>query len=223
MRNSNPPPVSRNRRSIRLRGYDYSQAGAYFVTVVVQGRACLFGEMVGEEMRLNDAGEMIHRVWQELPGRFPDVETDEFIVMPNHVHGVIWLNQPVEVDPRVGAPLVGAQAAEPPDAGGRETHPHETASERAATDERATTRVAPTLGGVIGGFKSLTTVAYVRGVKTQRWPRFSGKLWQRNYFEHVVRSEDSLAKIREYIHGNPARWEFDRENPAVASHAPYGS
>ena len=78
------------------------------------------------------------------------------------------------------------------------------------------------LGDVVGAFKSLTTVEYMRGVKTLRWPQFSGKLWQRNYFEHVVRSDESLTKIRQYILDNPARWEFDRENPKVVQLAPEG-
>ena len=250
----NPPSDSRRRRSIRLREYDYSQAGAYFVTVVVQGRACLFGDVVGTEMRLNDAGEMIRRVWQEIPVRFPGIALDTFIVMPNHIHGIISIVQPV------GAPLVGAQEAVPPRgatlvvaptqdqkpaltqgetrnidqwATTRIPHPADQKSaplgaDTSGNDPRATTRVAPTgdrryaLGDVVGAFKSLTTVEFVRGVKTLRWPQFHGKLWQRNYYEHVVRSEKSLAKIRQYIQENPARWELDRENPMVVPQAPEG-
>ena len=197
------------------------------MTVVAQGRACLFGDVIGEELQLNDAGEMIQRIWQEIPGHFPGIKLDEFIVMPNHVHGIIGIDQPV------GAPLVGAQEAVPPHGATREINPRATTrvaptpdqepaqpqGETRKLDPRATTRVAPTgdrrytLGNVVGAFKSLTTVEYVRGVKTLRWPQFYGKLWQRNYFEHVVRSEESLTKIRQYIHDNPARWEFDRENP----------
>ena len=226
----NPPSDSRRRRSIRLRGYDYAQAGAYFVTVVVQGRACLFGDLVGAEMRLNDAGEMIRRVWQEIPGRFPGIALDTFVVMPNHVHGIISIVQPV------GASLVGAQEAVPHHVATREINPRATNDQKPAQpqgetrniDPWATTRVAPTgdrryaLGDVVGAFKSLTTVEYMRGVKTLRWPQFSGKLWQRNYFEHVVRSDESLTKIRQYILDNPARWEFDRENPKVVQLAPEG-
>lgn len=192
------PNDTRLRRSIRLRGFDYSQAGAYFVTIVCQGRACLFGDVAGEEMQLNDAGGMVQQVWQDLPNRYSGINMDEFIVMPNHIHGVINFVQPVE------APLVGAQG------------------ESRGTNHRATTRVAPTLGDVVGAFKSLTTVEYVRGVKSLGWPQFSGKLWQRNYFEHVVRSEDSLTKIRQYIRDSPLRWEFDKENPLVAEKQPRG-
>ena len=175
-------------------------------------------------MQLNDAGTMIRQVWLELPERFPGIATDEFVVMPNHVHGIVNISEPV------GAPLVGAQDAKED----KRRTDHRAATRAAPTSNqsfaqpgettnrnlsRADTSAAPTsnrryaLGEVVGAFKSLTTVAYVHGVKTQRWTRFSGKLWQRNYFEHVVRRDESLERIRQYIHDNPARWEFDRENP----------
>lgn len=224
-----PPPDGR-RRSIRLQSYDYSQAGVYFVTIVTQGRACLFGEVNGPKMQLSEAGSMIQRVWTELPERFPGLKSDEFIVMPNHVHGLIAIDHPV------GAPLVGAQDAAQSKEFGEIDHrattrvaptPYQDSAGPGEANKgntsRAATRAAPTpghryaLGDVVGAFKSLTTVAYVRGVKAQRWPHFSGKLWQRNYFEHVVRKDDSLDKIRQYIRDNPARWEFDKENPALAT------
>lgn len=219
--------TTRRRRSVRLQGYDYAQAGVYFVTVVTQRRACLFGEVVDQEMQLNDAGTMVRQVWLKLPDRFPGIATDEFVGMPNHVHGIININEPV------GAPLVGAQDAAAQSETTSEIHHRattrvaptqyqNTAGPREATignTSRAATRAAPTanrrhgLGEIVGAFKSLTTVAYVRGVKKQRWTPFSGKLWQRNYFEHVVRSEESLDKLRRYVRDNPARWELDRENP----------
>ena len=161
------------RRSIRLQGYDYSQAGAYFVTVVTQGRKLLFGDVVGGEMRLNAAGEMAQRMWADLPGRFPDVDLDVFVVMPNHVHGIILIGEPA----------------------------------------RATTRFAPTLGEIVGAFKSIVTVGYSRGVRAGMWRPFRGRLWQRNYYEHVIRNEPQLDSAREYIVNNPLQWELDRENP----------
>ena len=93
------------RKSIRLKGYDYSQAGTYFVTVVTRGHLCLFGDLVDGEMVLNEAGEMVQRVWEEMPGRFPNIEMDTFIVMPNHIHGIVITNY------TVGASLVGAQGS----------------------------------------------------------------------------------------------------------------
>src|SRR5215210_6640299 len=99
-----------HRRSIRLTGYDYSQAGAYFVTACAQDRACLFGEIVDGQMRLNEAGRMVLAEWNTLPDRFPAVELDEFVVMPNHVHGIITISMGT----------VGATGAIDPAAVGRE-------------------------------------------------------------------------------------------------------
>lgn len=108
------------RRSLRLQGYDYAQAGAYFVTICTQERACMFGEIVDGQMRLNPAGEMVHRVWTEIPAHAPDVDIDAFVVMPNHIHGIIVLTGSTPV----GAGLVPAR-------------------------DGATTRVAPTTRGGI--------------------------------------------------------------------------
>lgn len=187
-------PDKHHRRSIRLKGYDYSQAGAYFVTIVTQDRACVFGDVVGDEVRLNDAGRMTAAAWEGLPVRFPTVDVDAFVVMPNHVHGIVLLESA-----RVEAPLVGAL---PPADGVN------------APAGGATTRVAPTLGGVIGAFKSVVTVDYVRGVRAGAWPPFRGRLWQRNYYEHVVRGVGDLDRIRRYIAENPLRWQVDAENPS---------
>ncbi|MCI0596714.1 MAG: hypothetical protein L0Z48_09285, partial [candidate division Zixibacteria bacterium] len=95
-------PDVHHRRSIRLKEYDYAQAGAYFVTICTQGREGLFGGIKNGGMELNPAGQMVQTVWEELPRRFPDIELDEFIIMPNHVHGIIVI---------VGAPLVGARGS----------------------------------------------------------------------------------------------------------------
>ncbi|HJN85599.1 MAG: transposase [Dehalococcoidia bacterium] len=188
-------PERHHRRSIRLPGYDYAGPGAYFVTICTQGRVCLFGEIVEGKLFPNDAGRMVQAVWDELPVQFLGISVDAFVVMPNHIHGIIVWTAPV------GAPLVGAQSDTP------------TTTGVGATGQGATTRVAPTLGDVVGAYKSLTTLGYVRGVKTRGWQAFPGRLWQRNYFEHVIRDETSLGRIREYIVNNPQHWELDRENP----------
>ena len=179
------------RRSLRLGGYDYSQEGAYFVTIVTQGRECLFGEVNDRQMSLNRAGEMVSHVWKGLPIRFPNVRVDNIVVMPNHIHGIVDILN-------VGAPLVGAPARR-----------HTDGLER----NGATTRVAPTLGMVIGAFKSLTTVQYARCVQQEEWPAFQGRLWQRNYYEHIIRNAESRRSILEYLAANPANWENDPENP----------
>ena len=194
----NHNPDIRHRRSNRLKGYHYSRPGAYFLTIATQDRLCLFGDIIDGDMRLKDAGEMALAVWERLPGRFPGIETDAFVVMPNHIHGILVIDEPVGASP-VDAPN-----------GGR------------PTGTRATTRVAPTLGpstlgNVVGAYKSLTTVAYIRGIRTLAWAPFKRRLWQRNYYEHIVRDDESLDRIRQYILDNPAQWAFDRENPMAES------
>ena len=161
------------------------------MTIVTQDRLCLFGDVIEDEMHVNRAGTMVLKVWEELPERYPSMELDAFVVMPNHVHGIMVLNQPV------GVPLVGTQAD--------------------GNAERATTRIAPTLGDVVGAFKSITTVRYTQGVKARIWNPFRERLWQRNYYEHVIRNESELNRVREYVAGNPALWARDRENPAAFS------
>ena len=183
-----------HRRSIRLCGYDYAGAGAYFLTVCTQGRECLFGTGTDGAMCRNAAGDMVRTVWDELPTRFPHVVMDVFVVMPNHVHGIVIID-----DAGVGAPLVGARfervCPEHPEA------------------RRAGTRPAPTLGDIVGAFKSLTTTAYVHGVEQHGWPPFPGRLWQRNYHERIIRHDGELAAVRDYIAANPLNWLLDPDCP----------
>lgn len=216
-------PDRRRRRSLRLKGYDYTQAGAYFVTIIVQERLPLFGVVADGKMRLNAVGEMVQRMWGEMPNRFPSIVMDTFITMPNHIHGIITI---------VGAPLVAAHhpnampspnnAKTPSNAATNIiTKPRTTTiPETAVSEDRTTTRVAPTgvqLGAVVGAFKSLTTLEYMQGVRAMNWPRFHGRLWQRNFYEHIVRTDESMERIRQYILDNPAQWAFDRENPMSVS------
>ena len=154
-------------------GYDYSRAGAYFFSICTKDRKCLFGESVNQEMVLNNAGSMITDIWNELPQRFPNIELIGNVIMPNHIHCIIAI---------VGVPLVGT----------RKTVGN--------PSKRAGTRPAPTagLGDIIGAFKSIATHEYIKGVKQHGWIPFPGKLWQRNYYEHVVRNEKELTRTREY-------------------------
>lgn len=187
----------RHRRSIRLRGYDYAQAGAYFVTIVTKDRACLFGEIVDGEMRPNQFGRIIQATWNELPEHYSGVECDAFVVMPNHVHGIIVL---VEDDGGVGSNDVGA-GLKPAQPGLRPT-----------TAPRAGLNPAPTrhrLAEIIRAFKTFSARRINDMRKTPGFP-----IWQRNYYEHIVRSENELNRIREYIANNPLQWEMDRENPS---------
>lgn len=161
-----------HRRSTRLSGYDYSTPGAYFVTVCTQDRQCLFGEIRDDRMHLKPAGQMIGRVWTELAVRFPFVALDESVVMPNHFHGIILISG--RGDP-CDRPLEGEYKIRPyeNDPDGDKNHPYGT--------------VERTLGRIIQAFKSITTHRYTIGVKGQRWQPFTGRLWQRNYYEHIIR------------------------------------
>ena len=185
------------RKPIRLRGYNYAQPGAYFVTIVTHRRRTLFGNVIAGEMRLNTAGDMVRRRWEDLSVRFPNIDLDEFVVMPNHIHGIILIREPV------GASLVGARD-------GDDTTVFDTT--------KATTRVAPTLGEVVGAYKSIVTLEYARGVRANVWLPFHRRLWQRNYYERVIRDDAELDRARKYIVNNPLQWELDRENPdAIAN------
>ncbi len=176
-------PDIHHRRSIRLNGYDYSQAGLYFITICTQNHLCLFGEIKNEKMILNDAGKMVKHQWQNLICRFNTLKLYEFIIMPNHFHGIVKY---------VGAPLVGAQTA---------------GAQRTKGQPQG---IAPTVGDVVGAFKSLTTNDYIRNVKKNHWQPFNKKLWQRNYYEHIIRNEKSCYQISEYIQTNPLKWQDDK-------------
>jgi REP element-mobilizing transposase RayT len=181
-----------HRRSIRLRSWDYRSAGAYFVTICTQHRDCRFGDIRGNEMMLNDAGQMVQTCWQQIRDRFAGIELDTWLVMPNHIHSILIMPD----IPAVGAPLVGAQEK----------------GDRAPTAD-TDVRQCPTVGEVVGAFKSTSTNLYIRGVREQGWPYFDRRLWQRNYYERVIRNERELNAIRQYILDNPANWEKDEENP----------
>lgn len=131
-----------------MRGYDYAQAGAYFVTICAQDRACLFGDVTNDQVRLQPSGEMVLHWWMELPNKYPDVEIDDIVVMPNHLHGIILIN----------------------DQSNNPQAPH----------------AQVTLGAIIGWFKTMTTNAYIRGVVESGWRPFDRRLWQANYFEHII-------------------------------------
>lgn len=178
-------PNRHHRRSIRLPGYDYAQPGAYFVTLCVQQRACLFGEIADREMVRNEAGDMVESWWNKLPQKFPTCETDAFVIMPNHVHGIIVMNEAVEADLRIGPDRRGAHS-----------------------------RTA--LPRIVQWFKTMITNAYIRGVNEGEWTPFHGRLWQRSYYEHIVRSDDDLDRVREYTISNPLNWDDDPDNPATS-------
>ena len=188
-----------HRRSIRLKGYDYSRNGAYFVTICVQNRECLFGEIKNWEMILNDLGKMITKYWREIPKKYPNVILDAFVIMPNHMHGILIIDNGVRV------PLVGTQMVDTQNNG-------QSSSGQPSSGQPQ--GIAPTgkksIGNIIGAFKSLTTNEYICGVKNGKFPPFKKRIWQRNYYEHIIRNEQSLERIQHYIIHNPQKWQDDK-------------
>jgi REP element-mobilizing transposase RayT len=166
-------PGNHHRRSIRLRSYDYSLNGAYFITICIHHHECVLGEISQNQMAVNAAGEMVAQQWEALTQRFSSLQLDEFIVMPNHIHGILVF------------------------------------------DNEAENSSKSTLGDIVGAFKSITTHEYINGVKQHNWQAFDKKFWQRNYYEHIIRSEESLNQVREYIIHNPANWPQDENNPGI--------
>ena len=186
-RPNNPPP---RRRHLRLLGFDYSGESAYSVTICTRERECLFGAVVDGKMRLNDVGRVVQTIWGGLLERFPTIESDAFVVMPKHVHGILLVGAALAPPKRC---KVGAGLALP--VGG-------------ATSSAPTRSASTTLGTVVRAFKSICAIGVNRLLSRSGQP-----LWQRSYYEHIIRDEESLNRIREYIGTNPLRWQLDRENP----------
>jgi len=168
------PPRWHQRKSPRLRGYDYSQQGAYFITVCTQNREALFGRVADQQMHLNAAGEMVGDYWQRIAERFPTVELDAWVVMPNHIHGIIVLSDDRDI----------------------------------------------TVTRLLHWFKLETTKSYSRGVKHHHWPSFDRRLWQRSYHDHIIRDDNDLTRIRDYVLNNPALWQNDTFHPENSHKTP---
>jgi putative transposase len=189
-------PALHHRRSVRLAGYHYVGAGTYYVTICAQGRRCLFGGVVAGKMRLSRLGEIVRREWLRTCRVRPDVTLDTWAIMPNHVHGIV---------------VVGAHGNAPLPLGLRWTE-----------DERAhccapLRREARSLAALISGFKGAVTRRVTASLGARALP-----VWQRGYYEHVVRDEADLDEIRQYITENPKRWTEDRENPIHVWAPPMG-
>ena len=168
-----------HRRSIRIKGYDYSQEGYYFITICVQNRENLFGKILNNEMHLNEAGNMVKKWWLKLENKFPNFVLDEFIVMPNHFHGIVLINYKA----------------------GGQTHLSNDIDEGAHAG-------AP-LRTMVQWFKTMTTNEYIQKVKLGKFSSFEKRIWQRNYYEHIIRNDISLKRIKYYIKNNPRNWILD--------------
>ena len=198
----NYDPAKHHRRSIRLKDYDYTQAGAYFITLCVENRACVLGDVIDGEMQLSPSGAIVAEAWEWLAQQYPYVAIDEYVVMPNHFHGIIVID----------APTVGA-VREPPNEPPNEppTIPSpSTPTVRTVGAVREPPNKPPrkSLGRLIGAFKTVSTK---RINELNTTPGIS--FWQRNYYEHIIRHENALDRIRRYIIRNPMKWAIDRQNP----------
>ena len=224
-------PNIHHRRSIRLKGYDYSKQGLYFVTLCVKNRHFLFGEIVEQQMILNDAGIMVNKWYIELENKFPDIKCHEYVVMPNHFHCIIENTGAVGADLRVcpatpssndegvanddGVAKDDSLSTDKKDGndiekGGNAGSPQQSPSDEPILGEH---KGSP-LWQVIQWFKTMSTNEYIRNVNENNWPRFNGKLWQRNYWEHIIRDEKAYHRIATYIIDNPRNWDKDSINPA---------
>ena len=170
-------PYARRRKSIRLVDYDYAQSGAYFVTVCAAARQCLFGEIIDTKVRLNAVGRIVAEEWEWMGLVRENVLLDAFVVMPNHIHGIVVI---------VAGP------------GGEED-----ASIHGQLRMFGQSQTGA-LPNIVGGFKSAVTRRVNELYGTQ-----GESLWQQNYYEHIIRSDEDLARVRDYIHNNPAAWAND--------------
>lgn len=168
-----------HRHSLRLRDYDYSQSGAYFITICTKNKECLLGEIINGKtplVRLSPVGKIVRKFWLEIPEHFPNVELDEFVIMPNHIHGIIIIKDSVGAIHEL--PLLQLF------------------------------RRKMLIPKIVGWYK-MRSAKHINTIR--RTPGMS--VWQRNYYEHIIRNEESLNRIREYIINNPIKWEIDKENP----------
>jgi len=167
------------RRSIRLKEYDYSQAGAYFVTICTQNRELLLDNFA--------VRSMVQKWWDKLPTKFTEIQTDELVIMPNHIHGIIFITP--------------------------EGQSHGTAPTSGEGEHMGSPLRKPILGRAVQWFKTMTTNDYLKAIRKDQVEPFPGRFWQRNYYEHIIRNEHDLDQIRQYVVDNPAKWEEDEYNP----------
>jgi putative transposase len=182
-------PDKHHRRSIRLKDYDYSSGGAYFVTICTFQRQCLFGQIVDGEMQLNEIGHIVAEEWLQSRVMRKEIDFDQWVIMPNHLHGIVLINP---INP------VGANGRLP----NQDDHSH-----RVVTPMKKRS-----LSSFIAGYKSATTKR-INALRNEA----GTPVWQRNFYEHIIRSENSLQYIQQYIQNNPATWKDDQLNPANPS------
>ena len=173
---SSPSRLSPTRKTLSLQTHDYSQPAAYFLTICTDQKRCRLSRVNDGQVTLTPAGHIVHQSWHDLPTRFPHVIQDVFVIMPNHIHAILF---------------VGAGLAPP--------------TVNTSTGSAAAPKVS--LSGIVGAFKSISTI------NTNRLSQTPGDLlWQRSYYEHIIRDAEDMKKVQRYILENPMRWELDPEN-----------
>uniref|UniRef100_Q3ARJ0 Transposase IS200-like domain-containing protein n=1 Tax=Chlorobium chlorochromatii (strain CaD3) TaxID=340177 RepID=Q3ARJ0_CHLCH len=189
-------PNIHHRRSIRLKDYDYTQVGLYFITICCQDRTCRFGRIENGEMILNEHGKIAHNEWMKTREIRPNVELGEFIVMPNHIHAIIRFLRRGELHSPNNNVVFDTPL--PFDNGGVFKTPNNTGECNSPLRSPS-----QTVGAIVRGYKSSVT-------KQLGLMGFTEKLWQRNYYEHIIQNEQSYQTISEYIINNPAKWQDDK-------------
>ena len=185
-------PEKYNRRSMRMKGYDYSLPGAYFVTLLASGRKHLFWKVNLDQVELNEIGKIVEYCWLKIPNYFDNIKLDEYVIMPDHLHGIIF------IEAALGKGEVFAGNA-----------PNEVETQSANTSPlRPRGTKKGSLGAIIQNFKLVST----RFVN-KRFYEAGNKIWQRNYYDRIIRNEREFNAIRQYIRDNPLNWEQDVENP----------
>jgi putative transposase len=182
-----------NRRSIRLKEYDYTSPGWYYITICTHNRECLFGEVIKGKMVLSPIGKTVQEYWLQIPNHLPNIELDEYVIMPNHIHGIIIINDKNVNNRR------GVRSNAP-------TNPNITIN-----PDNYFSQISPKSGSlstIIRSYKSAVTKRVNELHNTA-----GAKLWQRGYYDRIIRNDWELYEIRKYIINNPLKWHLDNENP----------
>ena len=211
-----------HRHSIRLTGYDYTQNGCYFLTICTRNRECLFGEIQNAEMFLSNIGEKVNDCWQEIPNHFPQIVLHEYVIMPNHIHGVIEINNIDVIESNIGG-IVGANNYSPinyspinysptnhsPTNHPSTNHPSTVRANDYSPLRSPQSQTTPSLLQFRPNGTSRTVGSVVRGFKIGVTKQVGFSPWQRNYYEHIIRNGESYNTIVQYMVQNPMKWEED--------------
>lgn len=207
-------PNQTSRKNLRLKNYDYSKAGLYFITISVQNKLCLFWKIQNNKMEIFESGKMIEKLWLELENKFENIKLHNFVVMPNHFH---WILEIVEQHKKCNCKICrGAPCGYPDD----DNFDNDNLNNPDISKNNINFNIQDThkgcpynrviLWNIIWWFKSETTNSYIKLVHQNKANNFNKKLWQRNFYEHIIRDEKEYLKISKYIGENVEKWEEDK-------------